>query len=94
MRCGPPSPPTETQRDQQGGGESGDSLGLGQARGGLTPSQPGQESRTLSQPGRNLSSKQFHVDLPGPGACPTVTSGGGDAGGASAGRVLDSLGTS
>lgn len=79
--------------DQQRGEESGDSLGLGQARGGLTPSQPGQESRTLSRLGRNLSSKRFHVDLPGPGACPAVTSGGGDAGGASAGRVLDSSGT-
>lgn len=77
--------------DQWDGGESGDGLGLGQARGGLTPSQPGQESRTLSRPGRNLSSKQFHVDLPGPRACPTVTSGGGGAFGTSAGRVLDSL---
>ena len=86
--------PQRRSRDQQGGGESTDGLGLGQARGGLAPSQPAQESRSQSRPGRNLRSKQFHVDLPGPRACAAVTSGGGGAGGTSAGRVLDSLRTS
>ena len=59
--------PQRLSRDQRGGGESSDGLGLGQARGGPTPSQPAQESRSRSRPGRNLSSEQFHVDLPGPG---------------------------